>query len=159
MWDYDVASQPLLFTMQRAGMKIPAVAVASKTGHLFLLDRRDGKQLFDIEERSVPASDVPGEGASKTQPVPLLPKTWVSQALRTDQVWGATDADRQWCRDQVASLRNEGIFTPPSLKGSLIFPGNIGGMHWGGMAWDRDHGLLIVPSNNIPANHPADSVG
>ena len=62
-----------------------------------------------------------------------------------------TDADRQWCREQVASLRNEGIFTPPSLKGSLIFPGNIGGMHWGGMAWDREHGLLIVPSNNIPA--------
>jgi len=151
LWDYDVASQPLLFTMQRAGLKIPAVAVASKTGHLFLLDRRDGKPLFDIEERSVPASDVPGEGASKTQPVPLLPKTGVSQTLRTDQVWGATDADRQWCRDQVASLRNEGIFTPPSLKGSLIFPGNIGGMHWGGMAWDREHGLLIVPSNNIPA--------
>ena len=151
VWDYDVASQPLLFTMQKAGMKVPAVAVGSKTGHLFLLDRRDGKPFFNVEERAVPASDVPGEAVFKTQPVPTLPKPWVSQSLSANQAWGATDADRQWCHDQIAALRNEGVFTPPSLKGSLIIPGNVGGMHWGGMAWDRDHDLIIVPTNNLAA--------
>jgi len=79
IWDYDVASQPLLFTMNRAGAKIPAVAVGSKTGHLFLLDRRNGKPLFDVEEHKVPPSDAPGEAASPTQPIPVLPKPWVQQ--------------------------------------------------------------------------------
>src|SRR5205823_9690789 len=79
LWDYDVASQPLLFTVAKAGMKIPAVAVGSKTGHLFLLDRRDGRPLFGIEQRTVPAREVPGEAASTTQPVPALPKPWVPQ--------------------------------------------------------------------------------
>lgn len=151
LWDYDVASQPALFTFQRRGTEIPAVAVGSKTGHLFLLDRRNGEPLFDVAERPVPASDVPGEQASPTQPVPLVPKPWVQQSLKAEDAWGITEADRTYCRERIAALRNDGIFTPPSLKGSLILPGNIGGMHWGGAAWDRDHGLLIVPTNNLPA--------
>lgn len=151
IWDYDVASQPLLFTMRRRGQDIPAVAAGSKTGHLFLLDRKTGQPLFDVEERPVPKSDVEGEQASPTQPVPLAPKPWIPQSLKPEDAWGINDADRAWCRDQIASLRNDGIFTPPSLKGSLILPGNIGGMHWGGAAWDPDHGLLLVPTNNLAA--------
>ena len=151
LWDYDVASQPVLFTMHRRGLDIPAVAVGSKTGHFFLLDRLTGQPLFDVEERRVPASDVEGEQASPTQPVPLAPKPWIPQSLKPEDAWGINDADRAWCRDQIASLRNDGMFTPPSLKGSLILPGNIGGMHWGGAAWDVDHGLLIVPTNNLAA--------
>lgn len=151
IWDYDVASQPTLFTLRRGGTDIPAVAAGSKTGHLFLLDRRTGKPLFDVEERPVPASDVPGEQAWPTQPFPLLPKPWVQQSVKAEEAWDINDEDRTYCREQIASLRNEGIFTPPSLRGSLIMPGNIGGLHWGGVAWDRDHGLLIVPANNFPA--------
>ena len=151
LWDYDVASQPVLFTMHRRGLDIPAVAAGSKTGHFFLLDRLTGQPLFDVEERRVPASDVPGEQAWPTQPVPLAPKPWIPQSLKPEDAWGINDAERAWCRDQIASLRNDGIFTPPSLKGSLILPGNVGGMHWGGAAWDVDHGLLIVPTNNLAA--------
>jgi quinoprotein glucose dehydrogenase len=149
LWDYDVASQPTLCTVRRGGRDIPAVAVGSKTGHLFLLDRQTGTPLFGVEERPVPASDVAGEQAWPTQPVPVLPKPWVRQRLTADDAWGPTDADREACRAQLADLRSEGIFTPPSLKGSVTMPGNIGGMQWGGVAWDRDHGLLIVPTNNI----------
>jgi quinoprotein glucose dehydrogenase len=151
LWDYDVASQPLLFTMHRRGQDIPAVAAGSKTGHLFLLDLMTGQPLFDVEERRVPASDVEGEKAWPTQPVPLAPKPWVRQSLKPEDAWGINESDRKWCSDKIASLRNEGIFTPPSLGGSLIVPGNIGGMHWGGEAWDKDHGLLIVPTNNLAA--------
>ena len=151
IWDYDVASQPVLFTMHRRGLDIPAVAAGSKTGHFFLLDRMTGQPLFDVEEHKVPASDVDGEQASRTQPVPLAPKPWIPQSLKPEDAWGINDADRAWCREQIASLRNDGVFTPPSLKGSLILPGNVGGMHWGGAAWDMDHGLLIVPTNNLAA--------
>jgi quinoprotein glucose dehydrogenase len=151
VWDYDVASQPVLFTMHRRGVDIPAVAAGSKTGHFFLLDRLTGQPLFDVEERRVPQSDVPGEETWPTQPVPLAPKAWIPQTLKPEDAFGVNDADRQWCRDQIASLRNDGMFTPPSLKGTLVLPGNVGGMHWGGAAWDRDHGLLIVPTNNLAA--------
>jgi quinoprotein glucose dehydrogenase len=151
IWDYDVASQPLLLTVKQRGKETPAVAVASKTGHLFILHRQTGRPLLPVEERKVPASDVPGEEAAPTQPIPLVPKPWVRQSLKAEDAWGITDADRKWCREQIASLRNEGIFTPPSLMGSLIIPGNVGGMNWGGMAWDRERGLIVVPVNNLPA--------
>ena len=128
---------------------MPAVAIGSKTGHLFLLDRRTGRPIFGIEERRVPVSDVAGELASPTQPVPVLPKPLARQQLSADEIVGLTDEDRASCLLQLWKLRNQGVFTPPSLRGSLILPGNIGGMHWGGVAWDRDHGLLIVPVNNL----------
>jgi quinoprotein glucose dehydrogenase len=151
LWDYDVASPPALCAVRRSGRDIPAVAVGSKTGHLFILDRATGEPLFPVDERPAPATDIPGEHASPTQPVPRLPQPWVRQRLTPEEAFGVDAADRDACRQQIAALRNEGIFTPPSLQGSLIVPGNIGGMHWGGAAWDRDHGLLIVPTNNLAA--------
>jgi quinoprotein glucose dehydrogenase len=152
LWDYDLASQPTLCMVRRDGKEVPAVAVASKNGHVFVLDRVTGKPLFPVEERPVPASDVEGEHASPTQPIPVLPKPWVRQRLTADDAWGPTEEDREACRKEIAGLRSEGVFTPPSLKGSLLIPGNIGGMQWGGVAWDRDHDLLIVPSNNLAAS-------
>src|SRR6185295_15272965 len=98
LWDYDVASPPALFTMSRNGAAVAAVAVGSKTGHLFLLDRSTGEPLFPVSERPTPRSDVPGEDASATQPVPSLPLPLAPQKLSADQAWGVTDADRQWCR-------------------------------------------------------------
>jgi quinoprotein glucose dehydrogenase len=151
LWDYDVATPPALFTVKRGGQDVAAVAVGSKTGHLFLLDRESGKPLFPVEERPVPKSDVPGEEAAATQPFPSLPVSLVPQRLAADEAWGATEADLQWCRAQIAGLRSEGIFTPPSLRGSLIVPGNIGGLHWGGVAFAPEQGLLIAPTNRLAA--------
>jgi quinoprotein glucose dehydrogenase len=147
LWDYDVASPPLLFP----GKNGPAVAVGSKTAHLFLFDRLTGKPLFPIEERPVPTSDAPGEHASATQPFPTLPPALAPQQVAEKDVWGATPSDLQACRDLFHKLRNEGIFTPPSLQGSLHVPGNIGGMQWGGAAWDPVHRLIIAPVNRRPA--------
>ncbi len=151
LWDYDVASPPALFTVRRGAKTIAAVAIGSKTGHIFLLDRVTGKPLFPVEERPVPKSDVPGEEASVTQPFPTLPPPLTLQRLTAADAWGPTDADRKWCQDQMTGLRSEGIFTPPSLQGTIAAPGNIGGLHWGGIAADSSRGLLIAPSNNFMA--------
>ena len=151
LWDYDVASPPALFTAMRDGREVPGVAVGSKTGHLFLLHRETGAPLFPVEERPVPESDVAGEKASPTQPFPALPVSLAPQELTADEAWGPTEEDRAYCREQIAALRNEGIFTPPSLRGSLVVPGNIGGLHWGGMAHDPERGLLVAPSNRFAA--------
>ncbi|MEO8309277.1 MAG: PQQ-binding-like beta-propeller repeat protein [Pseudomonadota bacterium] len=147
LWDYDVASPPLLWP----SLKGPAVAVGSKTGHMFLFNRLTGVPLFPIEERPVPASDVPGEQASPTQPFPTMPAALVPQQLREEDLVGFTPADLEACRQTLRSLRNEGIFTPPSIRGSVNVPGNIGGLHWGGMAWDSKRRLLIAPVNRLPA--------
>jgi quinoprotein glucose dehydrogenase len=147
LWDYDVASPALLYPSKKG----PAVAVGSKTGHLFLFHRLTGKPLFPISERPVPASDVPGEAASRTQPFPTGPPSLVPQSVREEDLWGAAPGDLEACRDTFRSLRNDGIFTPPSLHGSLIVPGNIGGLHWGGAAFDPVRRLLIAPVNRFPA--------
>jgi len=147
LWDYDVASQPLLFDIG----KTPAIAIGSKTGNLFILNRETGKPIFGVEERPVPKSDVPGEVASPTQPFPILPKPLVPQRLTAADAWGATEADRKWCTEKIRSLRADGVFTPPSLKGTATFPGNIGGMAWGGAAFDPQHDLLIIPTNRLAA--------
>jgi quinoprotein glucose dehydrogenase len=147
LWDYDVASPPLLY-QPRSG---PAVAAGSKTGHLFLLDRITGKPLFPIREREVPKSDVPGEQAAARQPFPELPPSLAPQVVKEEDLWGATPEELAACKSTLRTLRNEGVFTPPSLQGSLHVPGNIGGLHWGGVAWDSAHRLLIAPVNRLPA--------
>jgi quinoprotein glucose dehydrogenase len=143
LWDYDVASPPLLFP----GKDGPAVAVGSKTAHLFLFERMTGKPLFPIEERPVSKSDVPGESASPTQPFPTAPPALSPQKLTEEDIFGATPADLKACQDLFHSLRNDGIFTPPSVQGSLHVPSSIGGMHWGGAAWDPVNRLIIAPVN------------
>jgi quinoprotein glucose dehydrogenase len=147
LWDYDVASPPLLYP----GKGGPAVAVGSKTGHVFFFDRLTGRPIFRINERPVPASDVPGETAAATQPFPERPPSLVPQRISEQDIWGATPADRDACLATFRGLRNEGVFTPPSLRGSLHVPGNIGGLHWGGMAWDGANRLIIAPVNRLPA--------
>jgi quinoprotein glucose dehydrogenase len=149
LWDYDVASPPILFDWRKDGRSVAAIAVASKTGHVFVLDRQTGRPLIPIEERAVPKSDVPGEQASPTQPFPSAPRSLARTTLTADEAWGLTDDDRAWCRDTIRPLRAEGFFTPPSLRGTLVIPGNIGGVAWGGMAHDRTNGLLVMPVNNI----------
>jgi quinoprotein glucose dehydrogenase len=151
LWDYDVASPPILFDWRKDGRTIAAVAVASKTGHLFILDRATGAPLIPVEERAVPKSDVPGEESSATQPFPAAPQSLTRTSLKAEDAWGVTDEDRGWCRDVMSKLRSEGFFTPPSLQGTLVVPGNVGGMAWGGIAHDRVNDLLIIPVNNLAA--------
>ncbi len=151
LWDYDVAAPPILFDWKKDGKTVAAVGVASKTGHVFILDRESGKPLISVEERPVPKSDVPGEAAAPTQPFPTAPASLARTHLTAADAWGATQQDREWCRNTMSALRAEGIFTPPSLRGTLVIPGNVGGVAWGGMAFDRVNGLLITPVNNLAA--------
>jgi quinoprotein glucose dehydrogenase len=146
IWDYDVPSQPTLIDFRGT----PAVAVTTKIGHVFVLDRATGKPLHDVQERPVPESDVAGEQASPTQPVPAW-SAMVPQSLTTETVWGSTPEMAQWCREKIAPLRNEGLFTPPSVRGTLVFPGNTGGVNWGGAAWDPQRGLLVANTNRVAA--------
>jgi len=149
LWDYDVPAQPVLTTVRRDGREVPAVVQATKMGHLFVLNRETGVPLFPVEERPVPVSDVPGEEASPTQPFPLLPAPLAAQRLRPEDAWGVTPWDRGRCRDRIASLRNEGIFTPPSLQGTLMFPGNAGGSNWGSVAIDPGRRLVVLNQTNL----------
>jgi quinoprotein glucose dehydrogenase len=150
LWDYDVASPPVLFDVRRNGRTIPAVGVGSKTGHFFILNRETGKPIFGVEERPVPKSDVPGEDASPTQPFPVAPPPLAQERIDPAKIQ-ASDSDRKWCVDHIAGLRSDGIFTPPSLRGSFIVPGNVGGMAWGGAAFDPNSHLVIIPVNNLAA--------
>jgi quinoprotein glucose dehydrogenase len=151
LWDYDTASPPLLATLARGGRRVPVVVQGNKTGFLYVLDRETGEPVFPIEERAVPKSDVPGEVASPTQPFPTVPPAVTAQRFTVDDVWGLTAADREACLAAIRDLRNDGIFTPPSVQGSLVMPGNIGGMTWSGSAFDPSRNLLIVNANTLPA--------
>jgi quinoprotein glucose dehydrogenase len=150
LWDYDIPAQPVLFPYRRGGETIPAVAVATKMGHIFLLDRRTGEPLHPVEERPVPASTVPGEAAWPTQPFPSHIVPLHPYDLDIDGPLGATEEDARFCRERLAAVRYEGIFTPPSLEGTLIYPGNVGGMQWGGVAIDPERGIGVAPVNRLP---------
>jgi quinoprotein glucose dehydrogenase len=146
LWDYDNASPPALVTLTRDGVQVPAVLQATKTGMLFVLNRETGQPIFPVEERPVPSSDVPSEEASRTQPFALALSP---HRFAPEETWGLTEADRAACRDAIGGLRNEGIFTPPSLRGTLVMPSNIGGAHWGGVAVDPVRQIAVVPVNRV----------
>lgn len=149
LWDYDTTVQPTLLTIRRQGRDIPAVVAGNKTGFLFFLDRRNGHPVFPVREMPVPASPMPAEHASPTQPFPT-PGLRLASIEPLRQIWGATPEDRASCRKQISGLLNEGIFTPPSLRGSLLIPGDVGGLTWGGTAVDPGTGLLYVNVNSWP---------
>ncbi|HEX3577732.1 MAG TPA: pyrroloquinoline quinone-dependent dehydrogenase [Thermoanaerobaculia bacterium] len=147
LWDYDIATQPVLVEVR--GIK--AVAIGTKMGHLFFFNRATGEPLFPIEERPVPASDVAGEEAWPTQPFPTIPPPLVPSKLNPEDAFGVDDADRAACKSIIASLRHDGMFTPPSIRGTLQVPGNVGGMHWGGMSYDPLHHILVANTNRLAA--------
>lgn len=150
LWDYDNASPPALVDVTVDGKRVPAVLQATKTGMLFVLHRETGTPLVPVEERAVPKSDVPGEEAWPTQPfsqlAPLSP-----HRLNLNSATTLSPANRAACEALIAPMRNEGIFTPPSLRGTVAMPSNIGGAHWGGVAWDAEHEVAILPVNHIAA--------
>lgn len=149
LWDYDNASPPALVTIRREGTDVPAVLQATKTGMLFILDRETGMPVFPVEERAVPASNIPGEEAWPTQPFTTAPPPLSPHALDLADVWGATGEDRAACRAAMEKLRYEGPFTPPDTKGTLQLPSSIGGAHWGGVAVDPKRQIAVVPVNRI----------
>ena len=149
LWDYDVPAQPTLIEVQKDGRRIAAVAQATKMGHIFLLDRETGVPLYPVEERPVPQTDVPGEWTSPTQPFPTFPEPTHPHRLDAASKLGITPVDRWLCERALDDLRNEGIFTPPSLQGTIQYPGTAGGVDWGGMAWDPERQLLVMAQNRI----------
>jgi quinoprotein glucose dehydrogenase len=150
LWDYDNPAPPALVTVHRNGRAIPAVLQATKTGMLYVLDRETGVPIFPVEERPVPRSGVPGEKAWLTQPFSSLPAL-SPHRFDVDSVFALTDADRAACRLMVQGLDNRGIFTPPSLEGTLVIPSNIGGAHWGGVAYDPGREIVVAPVNRLAA--------
>jgi quinoprotein glucose dehydrogenase len=129
---------------------VAAIAQPTKTGWLFVLDRETGAPLFDVEERPVPPSEVPGDVAWPTQPAsPKLPLLMPQGPLTPDTVWGPTAGDREECRGLVAKLRSQGIFTPPSLQGTVMYPGNGSGTNWGSAAYASGEHLLVLNTSRL----------
>jgi quinoprotein glucose dehydrogenase len=143
LWDYDVASQPTLFTWKD---KTPAIAITTKMGRVFVLNRLNGKPLLPVEEVAVPKTDIPGDEAWPTQPSGI---STVPEGLKVSDAFGKTEEERKWCADRIAASRSEGIFTPPSLQGTIVYPGNAGGVNWSSSAFDPERHLLIMNTNHL----------
>lgn len=150
VWDYDIASQPVLTDFPVGNRTVPALISISKTGDMFVLDRRTGKPVMPIVEQPVPHGNAPGEHYSPTQPFSPAMPTFAGERLEEKQMWGLTPLDQLWCRVAFRSLRYDGRYTPPSLEGSLQYPGFAGGVNWGGFSIDPVNHLLLVNSNRLP---------
>ncbi len=150
LWDYDVSSQPVFVDVERDGAARPGLVQATKMGHLFFLDRRSGEPLFPVEERAVPqAGAVPGETLSPTQPFPLLPEPIHPPTLTPEDAFGFTFWDRGRCRERIAAARSDGIFTPPSLEGTIQYPGMAGGANWGSGSVDAERGIFVINTSRM----------
>ena len=146
LWDYDVASQPTLFTWKDG---TPAIVVNTKMGHVFVLNRLTGAPLLPVEERPVPQSTIPGEQSSPTQPFSTI--SLVPEKITADDAWGPTPQDEAWCKAKIAASQWDGMFTPPSLQGIVVFPGNVGGVNWGSAAYDPSHHIMVANTNRLIA--------
>jgi quinoprotein glucose dehydrogenase len=149
LWDRDFPAAPCLVTVKRGGQRIDAVAQTTKSGFVFVLERETGRPLFPIEYRKVPATDVEGEVTAETQPFPLLPAPFARQMFTPDIVTKRTPEAQRAVLEQLRKVRSGGQFTPPSLEGTVVFPGFDGGGEWGGPAFDPETGLLYVNSNEM----------
>jgi glucose dehydrogenase len=151
LWDYDIPVAPKLLTVKHNGKNVDIIAQATKFGFLFVFDRVTGQPLWPIEERQVPQTDVPGEWSSPTQPFPTKPPPYARQSFTEKDINPfASEAEQAAIRETLANSRNEGLFTPPSLKGSISSPGHNGGANWGMVAVDPPKGYLYV----ITKEHP-----
>jgi quinoprotein glucose dehydrogenase len=149
LWDYDIPAGPTLFTLKTGTTATPALVFATKTGFVFVLNRETGAPLFPVEERSVAQSDVPGERTSPTQPFSTGQPRLVPQSIAPGDAFGLTPFDRAACRRMIAGSRNDGIFTPPSLQGSLLIPSAAGGANWGGVALDPRTNTVFVNTTRL----------
>ena len=151
LWDYDLPAPPVLGTIHANGKTIDAVAVPTKTGFVFVFDRTNGKPVWPITERGVPTSDVPGEEASASQPFPTKPKPFAVQGLGFGDLMDLTPELRTRALDATRGFRLGPLYTPPSLAGTIVMPGAIGGAGWGCCAFDPATSVLYVKATNSPA--------
>jgi quinoprotein glucose dehydrogenase len=150
MWDYDLPAPPELITITKNGKQTDAVAQITKQGFVFVFDRETGIPLFPVEERKVPASHMPGETASPTQPFPVKPKPFARQLITEEDLSNYSPADHDSLVNKFRSMRYEGLFSPPDPKGTLEFPGTRGGAEWGGAAFDPSTNLFYIKSTEAP---------
>lgn len=151
VWDYDMPAQPTLVDLRRGNETIPALVQLTKMGMLFVLDRRTGEPVFDIEERPVPQNPVAGEVLSKTQPFSSIPPFVSHAAITEDDAWGLLLLDRWHCQRQMRRYRSEGIYTPPSLEGTIMTPAWTGGGNWGGVAFEPSRQYAVAFVMDVPA--------
>jgi quinoprotein glucose dehydrogenase len=149
VWDLDFPASPNLVTVNRGGRKVAAVAQITKTGYVYVLDRKTGAPLFPIGAKKVPPSAIDGEKLSDTQPYPLKPPPFTRQSLTEDMLTRRTPEAHAAVLKEFKTLKT-GMFTPPSFEGTIVFPGVDGGGEWGGAAFDPETGLLYVNSNEMP---------
>ena len=151
IWDRDFPSAPALITVRHEGKIVDAVAQTTKHGFVFVFDRVTGKPLFPIEERPFPASDVPGEVTSRTQPIPLAPLPFARQRLTEEMLTTRTPEAHAWAVEQFKTMRSDGQFVPLAVdKQTVVFPGFDGGGEWGGPAVDARSGVMYVNANDLP---------
>jgi len=151
LWDYDFPTAPKLLTVEHDGAQVPIVAQPSKQGFVYVFNRITGAPLWPIVERPVPQSDVPGEKSWPTQPFPTAPPPFARQSFTEKDVNPyISEEDQAAVRELLKSSRNEGLFTPPSLQGTIQMPGHNGGANWGSSAVDPRKGRLFVVSKELP---------
>ena len=150
LWDRDLPANPNLVTVKHDGKMIDAVAQITKHGYVFLFDRTNGTPLFPIEEKPFPASDLPGEEAWPTQPIPTLPEPFARQSFGPEDVTDRTPEVHQQMMEQYLKVKYRAMFTPPSKESSWIFPGFDGGGEWGGAAVDPASAILYINSTELP---------
>ncbi len=151
LWDYDFPQAPKLLTVRHDGRNVDVVAQASKQGFIYVLDRVTGKPIWPIEEKPVPQTDVPGEWTSPTQPIPTLPPPFARQSFTEKDVNPyLTPEEQASVRERLKNSRNEGVFTPPSMKGTIELPGHNGGANWGSSAINPAKGTFYVVSKELP---------
>jgi len=152
LWDYDLPTAPKLLTIKRKGEDVPIVIQPTKMGYMFVFDRRTGEPIWPIEERPVPASDVPGEHASPTQPFPVWPETYTRSRFTEEDINPyLPEADQQKLREMLKTARNEGLFTPLSTRGTVLFPSQNGGSNWGMVSVDPEKNRLYIVNRNYPS--------
>jgi quinoprotein glucose dehydrogenase len=162
VWDYDLPAQPTLGTVAYGGRMTPAVIQGTKQGLIFTLARENGAPVIPVQERPVPQGGAPGEPLSSTQPIPIAPRALSPSTIDAKDAFGLTPWDRAACRKAIDKYRHEGLYTPPSTQGTLIYPFTGGGVNWGGLAFDANRQVVYV--NTSSALHvvtliPAAKVG
>ena len=150
VWDRDLPAAPNLLQVTRNGGRVDAVAQITKSGFVFLFDRRTGNPLFPVEERPVPASDLSGEQAWVSQPVPLAPAPFARQSISEADLTDLAPGARAGAVNRFRTLRHDGLFAPPSKQGTVVLPGFDGGGEWGGAAVDREAGVIYVNASDVP---------
>lgn len=151
LWDHDNPCPPILVNVQHEGRAIDAVAQLTKTGYCYLLDRKTGKPLFPVNEQPAPPSDVPGEVAFPTQPVPVKPPPFARQGFTESDVTTLSPRAQDFVVQELKKLRYGKPHLPPSVQGTVVSPGFHGGATWSGGSFDPTTGFLYVNSNEVPA--------